>query len=233
MRITRLGILAAITMALTTSPAHAAPHQFKFLAGSGVGGWGTQVGTYKGQLDGNAIDIWCVDFANHISPGSQFQVNLTGLGGSPSLANTRFGFYTNALARYRQAAWLAWQFTTTSQSSWKYIHAAIWHLMTPAQPSITAASDIALVNGWLTNASTNYARYNYSNAFVITDVALARCHATSPTGGALNGCGYQEQLTFTGPLTVTTPEPASMVLLATGLIALTVTSRRRRKSLLR
>ena len=231
MQITRLAILAALAATLTTSPAQAAPHQLKFVKGSGVGGWGTQVGTYKGQLDGGGIDIWCVDFVNHISPGNTFQVNLTGLGGGSSLANTRFGFYADAMTRYRQAAWLAWQFYNPAyKNDWKYIHAAIWHLMTPTQPSVTKASDIALVNGWLSNASTNFGKYDFSNVFVVTDVALARCHASRPSvQGPWNGCGRQEQLTFTGPLTVTTPEPASMVLLATGLIALTVTARRKKR----
>lgn len=205
MRILNATILAALATTLATAPAHAAPHQLKFVSGSGVNGWNTQVGTYKGQLDGQ--------------------------GGASSLANTRWGFYTDAMTRYRQAAWLAWQFYNPAyRNDWKYIHAAIWHLMTPTQPGVTRPADIALVNGWLNSAATNYARYDFSHVFVLTDVAVARCHASNPSiAGPWNGCGHQEQITFTAPLTVTTPEPASMVLLATGLIALTVTSRRRRR----
>ena len=70
---------------------HIRPVAFKFLSGGSVYAWGVSVGTYKGVRDGKNIGIRCVDFQNHISPGNQFSVNVTGLAVGANISNTRFG----------------------------------------------------------------------------------------------------------------------------------------------
>ena len=131
-----LRIVAPLTvLPLAANPASAQVGTFKFLAGSGVSAFGVSVGTYKAQLDGKNIDIWCVDFLNHVAVGNQYQVNITSLGGSPDLSKTRFGTLTNQPATYRQAAWLAAQFYTQPTSNWGFIHAAIWNLTSPGSRS--------------------------------------------------------------------------------------------------
>ena len=204
---------------LAATPAMAQTGTFKFLQGSSVYAWGVSVGTYKGVLNGKNVDIWCVDFVNHISAGNQFTVNVTGLGVGANLGNTRFGQLGNQPNVYRQAAWLASQFKTQATSEWGYIHAAIWSLTSGFGSNFTGAN-LTKLNYWRTQASTNYTKYYYNNAYILTDVALNRCQAANPTGMPWNGCGKQEQIYIDGGLTPV-PEPATMGLLATGLVAMT------------
>ncbi len=210
MRFARAISLAGLVTGLA-GPAAAQVGDFTFLAGSGVNALGTQVGAYKGQLDGNKIDIFCVDFLNHVSVGNRYYVNITSLGGAPNLINTRFGSYDI----YRQAAWLASQFLRVPPlptSQWGTLHAAIWQL-TSGTPSVTAAQQL-VVNNWLAQAAANFRRYDYSNVRILSDVAIRNCKV-------LVNCGRQEHITFVGGgLTTLTPEPASMLLLATGLVGL-------------
>jgi hypothetical protein len=212
------GIAGAIASVLVlVASAEAQPLTYKFLSGSGVGIYGT----YKAQLDGANIDVWCVDFLNHVGAGNQYYVNKTGLGAGVDLSKTRFGlFYGNDPTRYRQAAYLATKFSTlpSTTANWAPLHIAIWQLMTPGVPTVSA-SMATTVQTWLSDAAANYRKYYYHNVYVLTDVAVARCASANPANAPWIGCGKQEHIYVDGQLTVT-PEPASVALLATGLVGL-------------
>lgn len=217
-------------LALFAAPA-AAQSDYRFVAGSSVYAFGGAVGTYRAELDGSMIDVWCVDFVNHVSVGDTYRVYVTSLAGDPDLSRTRFGTYSYEPQRYQMAAWLAAQFYVQPTSSWASIQAAIWHLTTPGAPGVGFPQNIE-VGSWLAQAGSNYQFYYYDNVSILTDVAVAQCAAANPGAAPWNGCGHQEHITISGGRLTMTPEPASMILLASGLVGLgAVGAVRRRKQL--
>jgi hypothetical protein len=161
--------------------------------GGSVAAFGYLVGPYNGIMGTGAsaqnLFLYCVDFAHSVEPGQQWSANLTNLGTGAGIGtNTR----SADLTLYREAAWLSTQYALHPEATGD-IQATIWNLFGPT-PGIAPSSTY-----WFTAAQTNYASIDYSGFFVVTDVNKAL--ETSA----------QEFI-------VVTPEPASAVLLGTGLL---------------
>jgi hypothetical protein len=182
-------MLAASLVA--AAPLHAQT-PFTFVDGGSVSAFGYLVGPYNGLIgtgsSAQSVFLYCVDYAHTITPGEQWNANLTNLGTGAGIGtNTR----SADLTLYRQAAWLTTQYALHPEAT-ADIQATIWNLFgtSPGVPSS---------NYWFLQAQSSYASLDYSSFLVATDVNMAL--STSA----------QEFI-------VVTPEPASMALLATGLL---------------
>jgi hypothetical protein len=198
-----------------------------FVSGSGVGYNGVQVGPYRGMLISEpgtpTVDIYCVDYMHEITVGTRWKVYDTNLGGG-NLSNTRlFKEFTvagnswygsaNVLTRYEEAAWLTTQFSSNNKSSWGAIHSAIWLLTTPNfGTNLPSGLVIADTYNWVNLAAADYTQINPNSYEVLTDVRV----------DANGNGGVQEYL-------MVTPEPETVLLLASGLGALYAMRRRRRE----
>ena len=173
--------------------------------GGPVSAFGYQVGPYTGLLgagsSAQSLFIYCVDVAHTVTPGQQWEVNLTNLGTGVGIGtNTRSG----NLTAYRQAAWLTTQYALHPDAT-ADIQATIWNLF-GAAAGIAPSS-----NYWFLEAQNNYASLDYSGFLVATDVNMAL------------EASAQEFI-------LATPEPSTVILLATGLLGvLGVAARGRRR----
>src|SRR5579872_605211 len=84
---------------------HANPIEATFVGVNGTVAFGYYVGPYYGRLDLQSVTLNCVDFANDVSFGQQWAVNLSHIDTQSDLADTRYGGSTNALQLYQEAAW--------------------------------------------------------------------------------------------------------------------------------
>jgi hypothetical protein len=192
-----------------------------FVSGSGVnGGYGVQVGPYAGRFTtptSPLFSIYCVDY-NHYARDQW--VNVSALADAPdALIKTRLNDYGD----YQKAAYLASLFDTGTDvdgipgvdgtSSWGGIHAAIW--------SITSGQTLGndyWRDYYLGLADANAATFSTAGWYVLSPYNVS--------GGPFDGTGQEFLMR-----TVSVPEPATFMLLASGLLFLAALSRKRVKQL--
>jgi len=216
----------ALTMSLGIAAPASASTQFTFVNGGTVTAFGYYVGQYAGiegaPVNANVV-LNCVDFFHHIQNGQVWTANLTSLGSSAGIGTvTRF----NNLNLYREAAWLTTQYAGKSAADVADIQATIWNLF-PGSPTPPAAS---VTSTWLTQAqsfvASNPGSATYQNFWVVTDV---NAHLA---GGADNPNSVQEFIIYDdtfNPNVTPTPEPATLMLVATGIAGIAGVRIRRRK----
>jgi hypothetical protein len=189
--------------------------------GGTVAAFGVYMSPYSGTVDGQQVILNCDDFFHEVTVGEVWQANETSLGTGSNLSNTRF----DDLALYQQAAWLTTQYASnpglnaSTKGETIAIQTAIWDLFegqtgNAPDPAISVI-DQNNSSWWVQQAQTNYATagLDYSTFSVLTGVD-SRINQ--------DGASAQEFIIHT------TPEPGTLVLLATGLFGLVLFVRRRR-----
>lgn len=228
----------ALTLALPGIASAQAPNlgEIKFRGDAGANGTisGVNVGPYKGDLryfndapsplfaDINNTIIWCVDWS-HVAPSTTtwdtyWGTAVAGTDFSKTRARTNPLDATNAAAklRYEKAAWLIEQYNAgVADYTAVNVQGSIWKLMGGTPNTVAFNSQFINLLGGGYSAPGALTR----NWFVLSD------DATSGSGS------NQEFLysTGTGGTTSVVPEPSTYLLMATGLVALGLVSRRRRQ----
>lgn len=202
-------LLIALTAGLVAQPADLSAQLFyngipdateylDFIQGSGVASGGVQVGPYRGQfLETPLAPAFSIYCVDYDHFAKDQWVNVTSFA-SADLSKTRLG----DAATYRRLAYLSSLFDATSQSEWGNIHRAIWN--------IASGESFSSTGSYMTMAVP--ATFSTDGWYVLSPTSL-----TSTTAG-------QE---FLMRSSVSVPEPATLLLMATGLLLLAAFSRRR------
>jgi hypothetical protein len=159
------GFKAIATCALALSFAcalTASTVQMKFVGVNGAQTFGNYVGPYYGTLDGEPVELFCVDFANEVTFGQQWDANLTSVGAD--LSDTRYGSVPGAVELYRQAAWLTSQYASQPAGEYGDIQATIWRLFSASAPVPSSSY-------WSEQAAANFAAMDYTDFRIVTNLA--------------------------------------------------------------
>jgi hypothetical protein len=172
-----------------------------------------------GTSSAQQVVLFCDDINNEVTFGQTWTANVTSLA-SGVFTNTRYGNgsinpnlgSTNPQVLYEEAAWLVTQFAS-NPSDYVTLQHALWDLMTPgAEPTGVANGDVdgVTVGQWLALAGLNYTSINPADFEILTNIGCA--------SGTNTPC-----LAYSGQVQefiIRTPEPSSLALLVSGMLAL-------------
>jgi hypothetical protein len=234
-----VGSLAFVSLLASAAPAQvisfADPH-FTYIADGGTGqgdvfstgsvndmtaSFSVAHTPYVSFAAGSAFQIYCVDLTHDATPGTSWPVTVTMLNSTGTLPSyLHDNRSTRSWSDYAEAAWLTTQMHGTSDTNAgnTAIQFAIWEVMGYGPDLSTYstyyAANIATVQplmiGWVNAAIANYGSINLSDWAIIT--------------GSGTSSGQQEFLAYVAP------EPATMTLVAMGLVGMTGAGMRRRKN---
>jgi hypothetical protein len=219
-RLLPAGFFAACAIALSLSATLvASPVQMTFVGVNGAQAFGYYIGPYSGTMNGGSVDLFCVDFANEVNFGQQWDANLTSITSDAGLGDTRYGTAPGGLELYQQAAWLTLQYASQPTSEYADIQATIWRLFSDVSP-------VPSSQFWLDQARGNYASADYADFRIVTNI-----------GPVQQSGQVQEFLTqldsggvvSTEVLSSAVPEPSTELLVGLALVGLSCAARRSRR----
>ena len=173
------------------------------------GPWVNGIPTYPYTLlidGGEPFQGACDDYYHDGAPGDRWQANLTNLG-TGDLTYLRFA--SSGLEAYQEAAWILLQTMVTAPTDWPDMNYAIWAIFNPTVPINAAAQS------WIDQAEIAAQKKFRGVDFNLVMIATPVDIDAPPTGD-------QEFIYIT-------PEPASLVLLASGLMGIAGMLRRKSK----
>ncbi len=200
--------------------AFAGSTNFTFVAYSG-GDWQNGYPYYIKQTNGPVGQIYavmCDDYAHGGQPGDTWDANITDLG-SGNLMLTRFNKFVqgptalSSLTLYDEAGWILLQTLGEPTSEWKDMNYAVWHIFDPNSPLIGDSQT------WLTAAANEaklgFPGVDFNRVYIITPV-----DQYNPDPNSMQEFMYiGNDSSFSSKYAGTTPEPGTLLLLGTGMLA--------------
>jgi hypothetical protein len=239
-RLLRSVLAVALLVAVSVPAAAQTSGKFKFVSGNpyptqptlsvpGASTYYTSI--YRGQfLSGGPttaqIDIFCVDFFRSVGVGNEWNAWFSPLSGDLSKTyGMQFRGWDQAIAaeRYRAAAWLATQFGSpvggyddVEKAKWRPLQAAIWSLMGQSDDGSTTAFSLSGFSDPLKSSAEGYLNTALAVGNTTDFIAQSGDWTVISDMGATATSGKQEFLTQQSVV----PEPETVILLVTGLLAL-------------